>query len=64
MKPSKINNEQEDIFKERLSSSLNPRHEMIKLSEMISWDILESEFSGLHKSDPRMEGGSLPSQFD
>jgi IS5 family transposase len=59
MKPPKISNRQEDIFKERLSSSLNPRHELIKLSEIISWDSLENEFASLYKSDPRL-GGKPP----
>ena len=59
MKPSRIDNRQEDIFRGRLSSELNPKHEMMILSKMIPWNNLESEFSDLYQSE-RSAGGQPP----
>ena len=59
MKPSQIDNCQEDIFRGRLSNELNPKHEMMILSKMIHWDSLESEFSDLYQSE-RNVGGQPP----
>lgn len=47
MKPAKVNNSQEDLFKNRLSNQLNPNHELIVLSKMLPWDELEAEFEDL-----------------
>jgi transposase, IS5 family len=46
MKPRKLTNNQEDLFKNRLSNQLNPRHELVQLSKLIPWDKLDIEFSG------------------
>ena len=54
MKPSQIDNRQEDIFRGRLSNELNPKHEMMILARMIPWDSLESEFSDLYQSIPHL----------
>jgi transposase, IS5 family len=43
MKPKKINTQQEDLFRSRLSNQINLSHELVKLSEMIPWDALEKE---------------------
>ncbi len=47
MKPSQIDNRQEDIFRGRLSGERNPKHEMMILSKMIPWSDLEVEFADL-----------------
>ena len=59
MQPTKIDNRQEDIFKSRLSNELNPKHEMMILSRLISWDSLEVEFADLYQS-VRNVGGQPP----
>lgn len=43
----KINNAQSRLFQQRLSSQLNPSHELYKLSKLIEWDFFEKEFEGL-----------------
>lgn len=48
MKPSRINNSQDNLFQSRLSNQINPRHEMVILSKIINWDRLEVEFSSVH----------------
>jgi len=35
MNPPKVDNSQNDLFQSRLSSQLNPKHEMVILSKMI-----------------------------
>ena len=47
MRPDKVNNGQEDLFKNRLTNQLNPKHELLLLSGMIPWEELESEFANL-----------------
>lgn len=47
MRPGKVNNAQEDLFRNRLSNQLNPKHELLILSSMIPWEELESEFADL-----------------
>lgn len=47
MRPKKISNHQEDLFKTRLSNQLNPRHELLQLSGMIPWEVLEEEFANI-----------------
>jgi len=44
MRPPRITNHQEDLFKNRLSNQLNPKHELLQLSKMIPWDSLCEEF--------------------
>lgn len=58
MKPSRINNNQDDFFSSRLSTQLNPRHEMIILSKMIDWERIETRFSLLHIDNGK--GGQPP----
>jgi IS5 family transposase len=47
MKPQKINIQQEDLFRSRLSNQINLDHELIKLSAIIPWDALEKECADL-----------------
>jgi IS5 family transposase len=49
MKPSKINNSQNNLFKNRLSNQLNPRHELFILASKLPWALLEEEFADLRK---------------
>ena len=48
MKPTKLDLNQDDLFRRRLSNQLNPRHELFKLSSMVPWDQLETEFADLY----------------
>ena len=59
MKPIQIDNRQEDIFRGRLSSELNPKHEIMILSKMIPWSDLEIEFADLYQSGSSF-GGQPP----
>lgn len=59
MKPSKIDNRQEELFQPRLSGQLNQRNELLVLARMIPWSDLESEFSDLYQSE-RNVGGQPP----
>lgn len=43
MRPQKITNYQENLFKNRLSNQLNMKHELISLSKLIPWIALEEE---------------------
>jgi IS5 family transposase len=47
MKPKSIDHSQGRLFQQRLSSQLNPSHELYQLSNLIEWKSLEKEFSGL-----------------
>lgn len=47
MKPKRIDNAQGRLFQQRLSSQLNPSHELYELSKLIEWEFFEKEFSGL-----------------
>lgn len=58
MKPEKIINEEEDLFRHRLSNQINMRHELINLSEVINWDALEAEIGTLHEDGNK--GGHPP----
>lgn len=55
MKPRKIDNRQEDLFRNRLSNQINLRHELVKLSEQIPWDELDKECSDIF--DERSDTG-------
>lgn len=59
MQPQKIDNSQEDLFLPRLSSILNPRHEMLTLEKMVPWDELSAEFSDCYSSNDK-KGGCPP----
>jgi hypothetical protein len=58
MKPSEINNDQDNLFQSRLSNQINPRHEMVILSKLINWDGLEAELSSFHINT--CKGGQPP----
>ena len=59
MQPSKIDNSQNDLFLPRLSSILNPKHEMMILEGMVNWDELSSEFVDCYSYD-NFKGGCPP----
>lgn len=59
MQPSQIDNRQEDIFRGRLSSELNPKNELLVLSRLIPWKDLEVEFADLYQSNSSV-GGQPP----
>jgi transposase, IS5 family len=48
MRPKKINNGQSELFKNRLSDELNPKHELRQLSLLIPWESMEEEFAVMH----------------
>ncbi len=50
MKPKIVKNDQENLFKNRLSIQLNPDDEIFKLAEIIPWQVLEEEFSDLFEN--------------
>ena len=52
MRHEKIEISQEDLFRNRLSNQLDPRHEMLKLSELIPWEELEKEFGNSGLKEP------------
>jgi IS5 family transposase len=58
MKPQKIDNSQLDLFKNRLSNQLNPKHELFILADKIAWETLEQEFSTLYPDNGK--GGQPP----
>ena len=47
-KPEKIDTHQEDLFRNRLSTQLNPHHELFLLAKIIDWSGLEEHFSALY----------------
>lgn len=47
MKPKPIDHSQGRLFQQRLSSQLNPSHELYQLSKLIEWDYYEKEFANL-----------------
>ena len=59
MNPSKVDNSQDNLFQSRLSSQLNPKHEMVILSKMINWDCIEDEFSSFYDGN-NSKGGKPP----
>lgn len=44
-KPKTIKNNQEDLFQNRLSTLLNPKHPLLVLAERIDWEGLEADLS-------------------
>ena len=44
MKPRPIIQDQDLLFKSRLSTQLNPKHELLLLAQAIDWQQLETEF--------------------
>jgi len=47
MKPTRIYNDQDDLFKSRLSEQLNPRNPLLLLEKRIDWAWFEKEFDDL-----------------
>ena len=47
MKPTRSNNQQNELFNSRLSNLLSPNHPLIQLSKIIDWKTLEQELSKL-----------------
>ena len=58
MKPSIINQSQSELFRNRLSNQLNPKHELLLLSKLIPWETLEEEFSEIYIDNGK--GGQPP----
>lgn len=54
MKPKAIEKlPQEDMFRARLDNIINMRHELVKLSETIDWDFLESKVISFYSTEGR-----------
>jgi IS5 family transposase len=47
MKPQKVINNQDNLFRNRLSNQLNPRNELFQLAKIIPWDEIDTECSSL-----------------
>jgi len=47
MKPKQITNNQENLFRNRLSNQLNPKNELFQLAKIIPWDELDRECADL-----------------
>lgn len=58
MKPVKINHNQGDLLRSRLSNQLNPKHELYVLSSKIAWNVVEDEYSDLYADN--VKGGCPP----
>jgi IS5 family transposase len=52
MKPRPVRQDQDLLFKSRLSEQLNPQHELLRLAKAIEWQQLEAEFTPLFSSGP------------
>ncbi|MFI5334214.1 MAG: transposase [Chlamydiales bacterium] len=52
MKPKAIRQNQDLLFKSRLSEQLNPQHELLRLARAIDRNQLKAEFSPLFSSVP------------
>ena len=52
MKPRPIVQNQDLLFKSRLSEQLNPEHELLRLAKAIEWNQLEMEFASLFSAEP------------
>ena len=54
MQPKKqISSPQLDMFRNRLESILNHRHELYRLSGLIDWEVFEGEFGRLYSEEGR-----------
>jgi transposase, IS5 family len=66
MQPKKqISSPQLDMFRNRLENILNHRHELYRLSELIDWEVFESEFGKLYAEEgrPRMTWSNKSKRF-
>lgn len=52
MTPHKIDTAQSELFKNRLSTQLNPKDPLLILASQINWSFFEEEFGSLYKSGP------------
>jgi IS5 family transposase len=52
MLPKKISSEQTELFQNRLSNLLNPKHPLLQLSQMIPWESFEESFGTYFKEGP------------
>ncbi len=43
MKPKKRTTEQDDLLRPRLIDMIDPRHELVKLTALIDWEVFERE---------------------
>ena len=54
MQPKRLEPQpQEDMFRSRLDNIINMRHELVKLSESIDWDFLESKVIAFYSKEGR-----------
>ena len=58
--------EQDDLLRPRLIDMINPRHELVTLTDLIDWEVFEREWSGFFPSGtgrpatpPRLVAGLL-----
>ena len=49
MKPKKINNSQGELFRSRLSSTINPKHALKMLADQMNWQYFEEAFGKYYK---------------
>lgn len=52
MQPKPLKQNQDHLFRSRLSEQLKPDHELLKLARAIPWDQLETEFKPLFSEGP------------
>lgn len=50
-KPREIETRQDDLFRNRLSVQLNPKHPLFMLTGQINWQKLEAEFAPLYQAE-------------
>jgi IS5 family transposase len=50
-KPRAIETRQDDLFGNRLSTQLNPKHPLYMLANQIDWQKIEAEFASLYQAE-------------
>ena len=50
MKPHSRTPEQDDLLRPRLVEMIDPRHELVKLADLIDWEFFEREWAGFFPS--------------
>lgn len=50
-KPRKTETRQDDLFRNRLSTQLNPQHPLYRLANQIDWQKMEAEFAPLYQAE-------------
>lgn len=43
---------QEDLFRMRLESLIDPCHKLVRLANLIDWPVFEREFGAIHAEGP------------